>query len=192
MTGTGPPDDRTAASNETTRRGLLAATGFMMVTAGCSALPLGGNKSFDTPEAVVTAYLEHHPLATSMSPEKYVERARDWWHSSSQFFNGLEEAVSSPFGGESDDSVSTSVEITAVNASVRNLTTEQLLGLDPNVEVSGSLGDFAKEETALVDAKYRFDRGNNEESPEGTNFRENTIRYLTTVEDDEWQILTSE
>ena len=192
VTQTGPPDDGNAATG-VTRRHLFAAIGISVATAGCNGLQIGtgSSRSFDTPQSVVSVYLQHHPLATSMSPEEYSERARAWWHSRTRFFNGLEEAMSNPFGGEGD-SESRTTEIIDINTSVRNLSTEQLLGLDPNVGVSGSIGDFADEETALVDALWRFESsGGAEYSSEVNDLLDNQIRYLTAIEDDEWQILTS-
>jgi hypothetical protein len=153
---------------------------------------IGATQTFDTPESVVTTYLNHHPLATSMSPEEYADRARRWWHSRTEFFDGLEDAMTNPFGGEEDGSGGRTVEILEISTTVRNLTTEQLLGLDPNVGVSGSIGDFADEETALVDTLWQFESDAEVayEADVGELFN-NETRYLTATEDDEWQILTS-
>lgn len=193
MTQTGSPDDG-SPTPVLHRRGLLAATGTAVATAGCTGLPIGigATQTFDTPESVVTTYLNHHPLATSMSPEEYADRARQWWHSRTQFFNGLGEDMTNPFGGEEDDSGGRTVEILEINTTVRNLSTEQLLGLDPNAGVSGSIGDFADEETALVDTLWQFESDTEVEyDADVSELLSNEIRYLTATEDDEWQILTS-
>lgn len=194
MTQAGSPDDGPTTTTEVHRRGFLVATGIAVATAGCNGSPLGidASQTFDTPESVVTVYLEHHPLATSMSPEEYSERARQWWHSRSQFFKGLEEAMSNPFGGEAENANTRTVEIIDSNTTARNLSTEQLLGLDPNVGVSGSIGDFADTETALVDTLWRFESDTDAEYEANfANQLENEVRYLTAIENDEWQILTS-